>query len=269
MGKSIIRGKKIKRAITKSSFTLVKLAVVIFLVTLQVSATPISDTVTMSHVGYGAKGTMTIWGGGENGLNVYAGVYIFNKTAGTGEGQLLNNGFIGGFCMDLAESVVGGSLNYDVLLPQDGPRPTTFLDGPMGQGKAAYLAELWSEYFDPAWAAGGSYTYQQKKGAEAFAVAVWEIVYEDLPSSSAGWDVTIDGTSGSKGFRAQNLDYQTANTWLHALDGRVPMVELRTLSYNGSQDFLVALPQMPIPEPSTLAIFAVTGLLFGRRRSWR
>jgi hypothetical protein len=225
--------------------------------TLQVPAAPISGTVTMSHVGYGAKDTMMIWGGGRSGLNVYAGVYMFNKTAGTGEGGLLGNDFIGGFCIDLPENIMGGSLDYDVLLTQDGPRPTTFLGGPMGQTKAAYLAELWSEFFDPAWSAGDSFSYQQRKEAEAFAAAVWEIVYEDLPSSPAGWNVTTDDTFGSRGFKAANLDYQLANSWLHSLDGTGPMANLRVLSYNGSQDFLVELPQVPIPEPSTLAIFAV------------
>ena len=227
------------------------------LVTLQVSATPISGTITMSHVGYGAKDTMKIWGGGRSGLNVYAGVYMFNKTAGTGEGQLLNDSFIGGFCIDLAENVVGGSLAYDVLMPQDGPKPTTFLGGPMGQQKASYIAELWGRFFDPAWSTSSSYTLQQKRNAEAFAAAVWEIVYEDLPSSPAGWNVTTDGTSGKRGFKAVYLDYKQANSWLHSLDGTGPMANLRVLSYTGSQDFLVALPQVPIPEPAALAFIAM------------
>ena len=231
--------------------------ILVALMALQVLAVPISGTVTMSHVGYGAKDTMTIWGGGRSGLNVYAGVYMFDQTAGTGEGGLFGSDFIGGFCIDLPENIMGGSLDYDVLLPQDGPRPTIFLGDSMGQAKAAYLAELWGDFFDPAWSAGDSFSYQQRKEAEVFAAAVWEIVYEDLPSSSAGWDVTTDDTFGSRGFRAANLDYQLANSWLHSLDGAGPMANLRVLSYDGSQDFLVALPQMPIPEPSTLAIFAV------------
>jgi hypothetical protein len=243
--------------------------ILVVLLTVQVLAMPISGTVAMSHVGYGAKDTMIIWGGGMSGSNVYAGVYMFNKTAGTGEGQYLDNGTVGGFCIDLAENIAGGSLNYDVLLTQNGPLPMTFLGGPIGQTKAAYLAELWGEFFDPAWAAGGSYTYQQKREAEAFAAAIWEIVYEDLPSSPIGWDVTVDGTGGSRGFRAAYLNYQLANSWLRSLDGIGPMANLRILSYNGSQDFLVELPQMPIPEPSMLAIFAVTGLLFRCRRIWR
>jgi hypothetical protein len=127
----------------------------------------------------------------------------------------------------------------------------------MGQEKADYLAELWGRFYNPAWAAGGSYTALQKSEAEAFAAAVWEIIYEDLPASSSGWDVTRDGTGGSRGFKAANLDSQKANSWLHALDGTGPMADLRSVSYLGSQDFLVAVTASnsgEIPEPATLAL---------------
>lgn len=236
--------------------------ILITLIALQCSASPIYGTVTMSHTGYGAKDTMKIWGGGHSGLSVYAGVYMFSKTAGTGEGLLLDNGPVSGFCMDLSEYLASGSKTYDVIAVEDGPKPETFLGGPVGQQKAAYLAELWGRFFDPAWSAGGAYTSQQKSDAEAFAAAVWEIIYEDLPASSAGWDVTADGTVGSKGFRAKNLDYQTANSWLHALDGTGPVAQLRTLSYCGAQDFLVV-----IPEPATVAFVAVgfASLFLGRK----
>jgi len=231
--------------------------VITLLLSVSSLATPIYGTVTMSLSGYGANDTMTIWGGGWNGLNVSAGQFIFNKTAGTDQGQYLDNGLIGGFCMDLSEYLTPGSLTYDVLKVQDGPRPTVFLGGSMGQAKADYLAELWGRFYNPAWAAGGSYTSQQKGEAEAFAASVWEIIYEDLPTSSAGWDITRDGTGGNRGFKAANLDYQKANNWLHALNGTGPMADLRSLSYLGSQDFLVAV-QDPgvIPEPATLAFVA-------------
>jgi hypothetical protein len=230
-------------------------------ITLQVSATPIYGTVTMSPAGYGAKGTMTIWGGGWNGANVYAGVYMFNKTAGTGEGQLLDNGPVGGFCIDLSENLASGSRIYDVLMPQDAPRPTTFLGGPMGLQKAAYLSELFGRFYNTAWDTVGSHTSVENSKAEAFAAAVWEIIYENLPASSAGWDVTTDSTVGNKGFKAANLDYQTANTWLHALNGTGPMTQLRALSYCGAQDFIV-----PIPEPATVGIFALGILGLIRKR---
>ena len=240
--------------------------VIVCLLSVESAATPIYGTVTMSFSGFGAKDVMRIWGGSHNGLDVYAGVYMFNKTAGTGQGQYLDNGFIGGFCMDLSEYIAPGSLIYDVLMPQHGPRPTSFLGEAMGQAKAAYLAELWGRFYDPAWSAGGSYTSQQNSNAEAFAASVWEIIYEDLPASPLSWDVTTDGTVGGKGFKAANLDYQTANSWLHVLNGTGPMADSRSLSYVGSQDFLVAVQnQSAIPEPASLA-FAVFGFLLVVRK---
>ena len=189
----------------------------------------------------------------------------FRSLTANNQGQSLANGYIGGFCMDLSEEIVSGSATYDVIMPQDGPRPTTFLGSTMGAAKAAYLSELWGRYYDPAWAVVGSYTAQQNSNAEAFAAAVWEIVYEDLPTSPAGWDVTTNGSGGDGGFKAENLDYLTANNWLHSLDGTGQMAQLRSLSYVGSQDMLVAVPGV-IPEPTTVAFISFGFLLIMRKK---
>lgn len=217
---------------------------------LQLSATPI-DSVTMTHSGYGAKDIMTIWGGGHSGLTVYSGLFTFNKTASTGTGNLIDNGTIGGFCMDLSEYLASGSKTYEVLNVAEGPKPTTFLGGGMGQVKAQYLSELWGRYFDSSWMAGGTYTATQNAQAAAFQAAVWEVIYEDMPMTSAGWDVTIDSTVGDKGFRATGLNYTLANSWLHGLTGTYQGTSLAALSSCGTQDVLVA-----IPEPATVAFLA-------------
>jgi len=220
------------------------------------------DIVEMEHDGFGAKGVITIWGGGHSGLSVYGGAYMFEKTGGAGEGELWPDGPIGGFCMDLAQWLGSSSLTYEVLKPEEGPRPTTFLGGPMGEDKADYLRELWGRFFDPSWVGGGSFTSEQNNQAEAFAAAVWEIIYEDLPASASAWDVSSDGSAGDLGFRATNLDSATANAWLHALDGTGPKANLRGLSNNCKQDFLVE-----VPEPATVALLGLgTLILFYRRR---
>lgn len=235
---------------------------IVLLAGAQIHATTIYGSVTMSPAGFGAADSMTIWGGNLNNYNLTAGAMLFNKTNGAGDGQYLENGRVGVFCIDLLEYAASTSKTYDVIMPEDGPRPTTFLGGPMGQAKADYLSELWGRYFDSAWVSGGTYTTQQKKSAEAFAAAIWEIVYEDVPSAPMYWDVTVDGALGSsKGFKAANLDYQLANSWLRSLNGTGPMADLRALSNLGSQDFLVA-----IPEPATLALTAVSLLLLSRKR---
>ncbi|MFA6187230.1 MAG: hypothetical protein WC770_08495 [Phycisphaerae bacterium] len=229
---------------------------------MQLSANPV-DSVTMTNTGFGAKDTMTIWGGGHSGLTVYSGIFMFNKTASTGTGNLISNGTIGGFCMDLSEYLASGPQTYEVLNVSEGPKPTTFLGGGMGATKAAYLSELWGRYFDSSWMAGGTYTAAQNAQAEVFQAAIWEIIYEDLPTSSAGWDVTIDSTTGNKGFIAANLDYTLANSWLGSLTGMYQGANLTALSYNGNQDILTV-----IPEPATVA-FLAAGLLLAVSRGYK
>jgi hypothetical protein len=126
----------------------------------------------MTFSGFGAVDVIQIWGGGRDGVYGYAGVYMFNKTASTGQGDYWPNGPIDGFCMDLSEDLLSGTLTYDVVMPAEGPVPTSFLSGPMGAQKADYLSELWYKHFDPAWIGSGSFTTDQKREAEAFAAAV-------------------------------------------------------------------------------------------------
>ena len=131
----------------------------------------------------------------------------------------------------------------------------------VGTPKANYLRELWAEHYDPAWASGGSYTSQQNSMAETFAAAVWEIIYEDLPTSPLGWNVSVDGTAGDGGFAAVNLDSATANKWLNELTGASAKADLLVVSYAGRQDYLVA-----VPEPATIILLGLGGSLGLLRR---
>ena len=218
-------------------------------------------TVDIAHTGEGAHDIMQIWAGGYDGILGYAGVYMLNKTYGTGQGKYWPNGPVGGFCIEWAERVSSDTLTYDVIMPQEGPIPTDFLGGPMGATKAKCIQELWGRFFDPAWVGSGSFSSQQNREAEAFAAAIWEIVHEDLPKSPLGWDVTVDGTAGSRGFRCQYADTDLANQWLHALNGTGPMADLRVFSYDGQQDYIVE-----VPEPATIALLGLGGALSLLRR---
>ena len=132
----------------------------------------------------------------------------------------------------------------------------------MGAAKAEYLRELWGRFFNSSWLGSGPFSDQQKSDAEAFGAAVWEIIYEDLPETPAGWDVTtVDGTAGELGFRCEYADTATANNWLGALDGTGPKADLRTLSYDGKQDFLIE-----VPEPMTVTLLGLAGLGLVRKR---
>jgi len=213
-------------------------------------ATPV-NSVTAEYIGMGANGSLKIWGGGHKNLRTNAGAFLFEKLSDTGEGSYLENGIISGFCVDLEQGLARGEETYEVIMPEAGP-----VGGAMGSVKAGYLAELWGRYYDSSWSAGGSYSGRQNSDAEAFAAAVWEIIYEDVPGSSSGWDVSRDGTRGRGGFRASELDFAKANSWLGSLDGTGPLADLRVLSHSSGQDFLVE-----VPEPATVVLLCMGFLM--------
>lgn len=185
---------------------------------------------------------------------MYGGVYMLNKTAGTGQGTIWPNGLIGGFCIELHEPAPNSTFTYDVVMPEDAYN--SFLGESIGTKKANYLSELWGRFFNPAWVGSGPFSVQQNSAAEAFATAVWEIIYEGLPTSPAGWDVTVDGTACSGGFRCEGANTALANSWLHSLTGCGPKADLRAFVYNGKQDYIVQ-----VPEPATIALLGLGGVV--------
>jgi len=213
------------------------------------------NTLDVVSSGNGANEVISVWGDGIDGSveGVYAGVYNLEKTYGTGEGKLWSDGQIGAFCADLSEPVPEITSKYSVVSLKD-----TF-----GAGKAGYISELWGRYYDSSWTGDGPFTWQQDSKAAAFATAIWEIVYEDLPSSPLKWDVKVDNTWGGTGFRTDFGGSIIANNYLHSLDGTGPMADLRVFSYNGTQDYIAQ-----VPEPTTIALFGLGGLgLLRRKRS--
>ncbi len=227
-----------------------------------VQAYPVS-TVEIVNTGNAANETITVWGGGLEGVDVYAGVYTFDKSGGTGEGKLWDNGLVTGFCTELSEGVPTITSKYNVI-PLEGGPTSSFLGAPMGEAKADYVRELWGRFYDPSWAGKGQFTWKQNSQASAFASAIWEIVYEDLPAISSKWDVSIDGTAGDGGFASEWVDADLANGWLHALDGKGPKADLRIFSFNGSQDYIAQ-----VPEPATIMLLGLGSAfgLFRRKRN--
>jgi len=218
-------------------------------------AVPI-NTVNIVCTGNGANEIISVWGGGLDAVDVYAGVYMLDKTGGTGEGKIWPNGPIGAFCSELSEMAPEITTKYDVFPLEGGP-----LGCAMGAVKADYIRELWGRFYEPSWVGSGPFTLQQNQQAAAFAAAVWEIIYEDLPISPLKWDVKVDGTPCTGGFRSEYVDAITANSWLHALDGTGPKADLRVFAYSGSQNYIAE-----VPEPVTIALLGIGGALSLLRR---
>lgn len=219
------------------------------------------DTVDIRYTGYAASGMANVWGGGLNGEYARVGVYNLEKTAGTGEGNIWENGTIYTFCIELSENNPLPTETYDVVQPQYAQKPGTYPGLIIGPAKAEYIKEAWGRFFDPAWTGTGTFTELQNSDAEAFGAALWEIIYEELPETPALWDVTVDGTDGPGGFRATDLNSNTANSMLHALDGTGPKADLRAFVFCGKQDYLAQ-----VPEPATVVLLLVGAVTLLRKR---
>jgi hypothetical protein len=166
------------------------------------------------------------------------------------------------FCIELQELVPLSTNTYDVVRPQT--VYNRILGGTLGDEKAGYLSELWEGFFDEAWIGSGPHTSEENSDAAAFAAAVWEIVYEDLPAAPSDWDVTTDDTLGNGGFRGVGVDAITANGMLHALSGAGPKADLGAFVDVGAQDFIAE-----VPEPATIVLLGLSGIvgLLRRKRS--
>ncbi|MCX5633778.1 MAG: PEP-CTERM sorting domain-containing protein [Phycisphaerae bacterium] len=200
-----------------------------------------------------------LWGGGLNGGTYYTGIYSWTNMGGTGLlGALVPNW---GFCIELTQGAYNGTV--DILPLEEAPLPVQY-GTPMGT-KADYIRELWGRHFDPNWVTNPTTT--NKRLAEAFGAAVWEIVYETNTGATA-WDVTTKPTG--TGFRATIEQAATANTWLDGLNGDEDYFDLNLVATSTiyGQDYLVRLPTppLPIPEPATIAILGLGALSLIRRK---
>jgi hypothetical protein len=235
------------------------LAVALAIPCLAARAAPLGS-VKIAFDGHGAYDVIDIWGGGHSSAGIYSGVYTLEKDGGMGEGTIWPDGQLDAFCIELHQYVSTSQYKYDVVMTEN--VYNSYLDETVGADKASYISELWGRFFKPSWQGDGPFTSQQNSDAAAFAAAIWEIIYEDFPTSSSdAWDVTIDGTAGLGGFKATGVDSTTANAWLAALDGTGPMADLRAFVNCCKQDYIIE-----VPEPATIAMLGLGGVLSLVRR---
>ena len=250
--------------VTMKSDTLTKGLTVVFLMTAimtPVYATTLG-TADLVSTHMGASQAIDIYGAGYSGQEIYAGVYMLTKSAGSGVSEIWDNGDnIAGFCIEAEEPYPNTVTHYDLVTTESAT--VTVLSEAVGTGKAALLSELWGRYYDSSWQ-DGSYATTENNAASAFAAAVWEIIYEDMPSSSADYDVSIDNTIGLGGFASTTVDEVLANSWLQSLDGTGSMESLLVFTADGSQNYLVA-----VPEPMTVLLLGMGGALSVARKRRR
>jgi hypothetical protein len=188
----------------------------------------------------------TIYGDGyPGGANPYTGIYSWTNAGGTGLGAQVPNW---GFCIEIPQPAKDGSV--DVIPLAEAPLPPLY-GLPMGTTKADYIRELWGRDFDPSWITGAN-----TEMAEAFSVAIFEIIYETDPAwnvnSGAGFHVGADVEQAA-----------TANIWLGQLNGNSAYFanNLVAISTTDGQDYVVQ-----VPEPATLSLLAVGAAALLRRR---
>lgn len=202
----------------------------------------ILGTVNIQGHNCGLSDMGQLWGGGLSGGTYYTGVYSWTNSGGTGLGTLVPNW---GFCIELIQGPYAG---WQSVIPlNEAPVPSAY-GTPMGTVKANYVRELWGRNFDPTWPTGAN-----RKTAEAFSAALYEIIYE-----TDAWDVT----SGA-GFHATIDLPGTANLWLSQLNGDTAyfapnLVATSTLE---GQDYLVQ-----VPEPATIGLLGLGALSLLRRK---
>jgi hypothetical protein len=141
------------------------------------------------------------------------------------------------FCIEITQRVDFNN-TYDFFVDTVSSSP---IGAPMGAAKAGQLAELFGRFF------GGLSSNDQYA---AFQIAIWEITTDNA----------TDVTSGLFQIRNNAVVSGLANSFLAALNGQGPTMNLLALQSRTAQD------QIFVPAPGALALAGLGGLLAARRK---
>jgi len=229
-------------------------------------AATVLGTIEIEENGLGACGKVGFWASTNDSYNpsyqstyeikeddVYCGVYNFQKISGTGDADLISELF-GAVCVDVGQYRRNG--DFHILNPEDAPDQNSYPGGPIGSEKADILSKLWGMAFDEGWL--GNYSSQSsdnKKKAEAFGFAVWEIVNE----RSSFFDVARGSFKINSSWDAKQLDL--GNSYVNqliedAINYTGEKTDLRIITNACGQDFLVEVEDGEIPEPGSVFMIA-------------
>lgn len=192
------------------------------------------------------------------------------------------NGKVVSFCVDLIETVdttppIYYYVDDDIAsVPRldKGYQPSDYAGYyPMGTDKAAAISELWAENFSAVLSAyaNSEYTTTGRMAADAFQLAIWEILYENQTVNTTDW--MANGWSVATGdFYLLSLDRARsanknaliglADTYLKGVDGVKSDTYINTSLYawasplsscgcKGYQDQLVQCVPPPTPPTPT------------------
>lgn len=178
-------------------------------------------------------------GGSFNGTQ--AGSFDWTRIGGDYAGPGASGSFTT-YCIELSQHIsFGSTYDYTTRAADLSPVPGSG----MGADRAALLSELFGRYYVP--------QFSSNDEAGAFQVAIWEITHDDGLNLSAGLFQIEDQGSLSL----------TAQSWLDALDGSGPRLQLLAMTSEIAQDQIFV-----VPGASSAALMLVGGL-FGcssRRR---
>ncbi len=198
-----------------------------------------ADTITAQFLDVNPGGVITFTLGGPPAAQTLSGFFNFNRISGS---NVLGESF-SSFCMELTQGIAPGTTATFSIDP---------LSSQLSATQVSRMQELWGR---------NRANVVDATSANAFQMAVWEIVHETAGNPldlSAGNFIVTDGAGASA----------LSQSWLSGLDGTGPFeTNLVALTNPDVQDQVAIL--VPVPPAAILAgigLISLTGYGIRRRR---